>query len=153
MLECSHNMAAHAPQSKQYKRAKDIQEQSRSFNSFLYNVIFYYTLLVTQVSPRFSVGGVWIPLCKGVNTSRWRISRPSWRLAITAVKWLNHMNSKIISIHLRVDPDASFPAYTTSKSENIYSLAFPSLESSETSIQYHRSICEQLAYFLLATYF
>lgn len=52
IFECFHNTAASFPRSKQDRKAKDTQqEQGRSYNAFMYNAAFYYTLLVTQVSP------------------------------------------------------------------------------------------------------
>lgn len=42
IFECFHNTAASFPSSKQDRKAKDTQEQGRSYNAFMYNVAFYY---------------------------------------------------------------------------------------------------------------
>lgn len=54
MPECLHNLAAGLPQSKQYKRAPDIQERDRSRHVFMYNIAFHHTLQAT-----YSPSSVW----------------------------------------------------------------------------------------------
>ena len=118
MPECFHNLAAGLPQSKQYKRAPDIQEHDRSRHVFMYNIAFHPTLQATN-----SPNSVWDRSMEGCEHQEAKNTDAILKASYHSRQMAFHMNGKMTWICLRGDHMHLFQIYHFKKWEHLFTLS------------------------------